>query len=131
MNRLIKITGTIALVAIAVAALLFPFASPPARGQVTTSGLPIVPLGYCQLTSIDAATAISTCSGGIPAGATLAIVKVETQAIRWRDDGTNPTAAVGFPMATADPPFLYFGTLTKLVVISQVAGAKLDVAFYR
>jgi hypothetical protein len=98
--------------------------------QIATPGLPLVPLGYCQLTSIDAATKISTCSGGIPAGATIAYLIAETQAIRLRDDGVAPTASVGFPIAVASP-VLYTATISSVQVISQVAGAKLDVLFYK
>lgn len=105
-------------------------ASPPANAQIPP-GITVVPLGYCQLTSIDAATLISTCAGGIPARANLAVIKTEAQAIRWRDDGTSPTASVGLPMAVADAPLYYSGTLPQVSVISQVAGAKLNVLFYR
>lgn len=102
----------------------------PAAAQVATPGVPLIPLGYCQLTSIDAATALSACPGGIPAGATLAFVQPEAQAIRYRDDGTAPTTTAGFPLAVG-ASLLYAGTLSKVRVISQTSGAKLDVLFYR
>lgn len=101
-----------------------------ARAQSVTPGLPLVPLGYCQLTSVDTAAKLSSCSGGIPSGATLAFLVPEAQAIRYRDDTVAPTAAVGFPVAVA-AMVLYGGTLSNLQVISQVSGAKLNVLFYR
>lgn len=101
-----------------------------ALAQGTVPATPVVPLGYCQLTSIDASTLVSTCSGGIPAGANVALLTPEAQAIRYRDDGTAPTAAVGQPMAVA-ASLLYTGTLSKLRVISQTSGAKLNVTFYK
>lgn len=98
--------------------------------QIATPGLPLVPLGYCQLTSIDAATKLSTCSGGIPTGANLVYFIPETQAVRIRDDGVAPTASVGFPIAVG-APVLYTATVTSIQVISQIAGAKLNVLFYK
>lgn len=101
-----------------------------ASAQVAVPGQPLVPLGYCQLTSIDAAAALTACSGGIPAGSTYAIITAEAQAIRYRDDAVNPTTTVGMPVAVG-APFFYAGTLSKVRVISQTSGAKLDVLFYR
>lgn len=110
------------------AALLIP--ASPSTAQVAVPGQPLVPLGYCQLTSIDAAAALSACSGGIPTGATSAIITAEAQAVRYRDDAVNPTATVGMPVAVG-APFFYAGTLSKVRVISQTGGAKLNVLFYR
>lgn len=101
-----------------------------ARAQVSVPGQPLVPLGYCQLTSIDTAAALTSCADGIPSGATYAIITAEAQAIRWRDDTTNPSATVGMPVAVG-APFFYAGTLSRFRVISQTSGAKLNVAFYR
>lgn len=101
-----------------------------AQAQVATPGLPLIPLGYCQLTSVDTSTLISTCSGGIPAGANTAYIGAEAQAIRYRDDGTAPTTTVGMPLASG-AAILYAGTLSKVRVISQTAGAKVNILFYR
>ena len=43
-------------------------------------------LGYQQITSLSSATGLT-----VPQGATLALIVPETQNVRWRDDGTNPT----------------------------------------
>lgn len=94
------------------------------------SPIQLVPLGYCQLTSIDASTLISSCAGGIPAGATSAVFTPEAQAIRYRDDGTAPSTTVGMP-AVVNVPITYTGTLSKVRVISQTAGAKLNILFYK
>jgi hypothetical protein len=82
------------------------------------------PLGYQQITSLGSATALT-----IPTGARAAIIAAETQAVRWRDDGTNPTAAVGQPLASG-ADFLYTGKLSKLKFIEQTASAKLDIVYY-
>jgi hypothetical protein len=83
------------------------------------------PLGYQQITSLSAATALT-----IPEGARAAIIEAETQAVRWRDDGTSPTASVGMPLASG-ADFLYTGKLSKLKFIEQTASAKLNVCYYR
>lgn len=85
-----------------------------------------LPLGYQQITSLSAATALT-----VPAGANLAVIKCEAQAVRWRDDGVDPSATVGMPMAVADAPFSYSGALVSIKFFEQVSGAKLDVAYYR
>lgn len=104
-------------------------ALPAVAADVRPNG-PYNPAGYCQLTSLSAAVLISTCSGGIPARATIAQICVETQAIRYRDDGTAPTASVGMPTA-AGSCFQYAGDLTALRIIEQTASAKVDILFYK
>jgi len=101
-----------------------------AQAQITVPGLPIVPLGYCQLTSLAASTGLSACSGGIPAGARMAFIQAEATAIRYRDDAVAPTASVGMPVA-AGGSFFYVGTLSKVLIIEQTSPAKLNVLFYR
>lgn len=83
------------------------------------------PLGYQQITSLSGATALT-----IPEGARAAIIEAESQAVRWRDDGTSPTATVGMPLASG-ADFLYTGKLSKLKFIEQTASAKLNVCYYR
>lgn len=84
------------------------------------------PLGYVQLTSLGSAANLGT----IPTGARYALMVAEAQALRWRDDGTNPTASAGMPLATG-VEFLYDGAdLTAFKVIEQTAGGKLNVTFY-
>jgi hypothetical protein len=83
------------------------------------------PLGYQQITSLSASTTLT-----IPEGARAAIIEAESQAVRWRDDGTAPTASVGQPLASGSD-FLYTGKLSKLKFIEQAASAKLNVCYYR
>lgn len=81
-------------------------------------------LGYQQITSLSAATALT-----VPSGATLALIVAETQAVRWRDDGVNPTASVGMPMATG-VSLSYDGDLKAIRFIQQTASATLNVSYY-
>lgn len=81
-------------------------------------------LGYQQITSLSASTALT-----VPTGATMALIVAETQAVRWRDDGTAPTASVGMPLATG-VSLSYDGDLKAIRFIEQTASAKLNVAYY-
>lgn len=98
-----------------------------AEAQMST-GVSVVPLGYCQLTPTSA-TALSACSGGIPATANMIMMTADTATVRWRDDGTAPTTTTGLTLIFAQQPFLYTGTLSKLQFIS--ATGILNVSFYR
>lgn len=97
-----------------------------------------LPLGYAQSAAVDASTLISsltfgtgaTAAVGIPNGTLLLIIQPQTQAIRWRDDGGVPTNAVGYPLA-AGAELRYTGNgRNQLRVISQVAGAIVNVVAY-
>lgn len=81
-------------------------------------------LGYEQVTSLGSATGLT-----VPTGAEFAIIVPETQAVRWRDDGTNPTASVGMPLATGTA-LEYDGKLGSIKFIEQTASAKINVAYY-
>ena len=102
----------------------------PARAD---SPLRYVPLGYCQITVLTAAVSLVTAScssGAVPSNASMAIITTETQGVRWRDDGTAPTATIGMPLA-AGGSMSYSGTFSAIQFIQQSATATLDVAFYR
>lgn len=107
--------------------------NPTARLTVPVSpskGLPmrqstLTPLGYQQITSLSSATALT-----VPTGATVAYVTVEGQGIRWRDDGTNPTASVGAPVSLSQQ-LIYFGNLAAIKFIQQAASATIDVEYYQ
>ena len=81
-------------------------------------------LGYQQITSLSAATALT-----VPAGATLAVIVPESYAVRWRDDGTAPTGSVGMPLAIGTT-LSYDGNLKNIRFIEQAASAKLNVSYY-
>lgn len=58
---------------------------------------PSKPLGYEQLTVSTTAVPLAS----VPADAIRAVIGVEAQPMRYRNDETNPTASVGF-LAKAD-----------------------------
>lgn len=86
-------------------------------------------LGYQQ---ILAATLVSATNLTVPAagGAVWALICAETAGVRWRDDGTAPTATVG-QLLTAGQCFQYAGPLTAIQFIAQSGSPILDVSFYR
>jgi hypothetical protein len=91
--------------------------------------------GRDRLTSLGYATApVGVAAGGlpsIPARAQKAYITIEANPVRWRDDGTPPTAAEGHPIA-AGGVLEYEGTLTSLRLIrSGGADADLNVSYYR
>lgn len=97
------------------------------------------PLGYAQSAAVDASTLISSltftipggaATAGIPPGTQLLIIQPQTQAIRWRDDGTAPSATVGQPLAVAAELRYDAGSMPALRVISQTAGAIVNVTAY-
>ena len=81
-------------------------------------------LGYQQITSLSASTALT-----VPDGATLAVVTPESQSVRWRDDGIAPTASVGMPL-TLLTTLSYDGDLKNIRFIQQAASATINVSYY-
>lgn len=84
-----------------------------------------LPLGYQQIIGLAAATSLTP-----PAGARYAVIAVETQAVRYRDDGVAPTAAIGQPLAAGTQNFTYSGDLSAIQFIQQAASATLDITYY-
>lgn len=82
-------------------------------------------LGYVQITNLTAATSLT-----IPQGTRLMTAIPETQAVRWRSDGTDPTATVGYPLAAGVEQQYNAEQLPLLKFIEQVASAKLNVYFW-
>lgn len=82
------------------------------------------PLGFQQITATATAVGLTP-----PAGARIAVIDVEAQNIRWRDDGTDPTAAVGMRILV-NSESKYSGDLSAIKFIAETAGAILNVSYY-
>lgn len=83
--------------------------------------------GYQQIVGMAASTALT-----VPATSTYCVVQCETQAVRWRDDGTAPTATVGMPLATGVQ--IVFGGAAEIAAvrfIQQTATATLNISYYK
>lgn len=86
------------------------------------------PLGYQQITVLSAAVGLT-----VPQGAQRARIQAQTQSVRWRDDGTNPTGTVGMLLGVTTGPSDYFeydGDLGAIKFIEAAASAAVNVAYY-
>lgn len=90
-------------------------------------------MGYQQITSLSSAANL-TVPARSPLGTIqsprIALLQCESQSVRWRDDGTSPTASVGMILNVGDQPYPYDGDLTKIKFIETAASAKLNVSYY-
>jgi hypothetical protein len=89
-----------------------------------------LPNGFQQL-SVTTAASLT-----VPAGTTFALITVDTNNARWRDDGVAPTAAIGILLptaATALHPFVYASPkgLATLQFIAVTGTSVLNVAYYK
>lgn len=89
-------------------------------------------IGYQQITSLSAAanlTVPTTDKSGNKQQPTFALILAEGKDVRWRDDGTAPTASVGMPLAVG-VPLQYDGDLTNIKFIETAASAKINISYY-
>jgi hypothetical protein len=89
-------------------------------------------LGYQQITSLSSATGLTVPVKdvqGLSCKPSIALITPETQAVRWRDDGVNPTASVGMPLAVG-VTLQYDGDLTQIKFIEQTGSAKINISYY-
>lgn len=84
----------------------------------------VAALGYQQIVSLSSATALTP-----PAGANAALIHAEGADVRWRDDGTNPTASVGM-LLPAGAELDFDGSLSGFWAIEVSAGARLNISYY-
>lgn len=90
-------------------------------------------MGYQQITSLSSAAGLTLPSQnqkGVDVGApTMALLQAETQNVRWRDDGTDPTSSTGMRLLVGQT-LSYDGDLSKLRVIEETASAKLNISYF-
>jgi len=89
-------------------------------------------LGYQQITSLSAAAGLTVPvvdANGLAVKPTIAIITPEAAAVRWRDDGTDPTGTVGMPLASG-VTLQYDGDITKIRFIQQAPGAIINISYY-
>lgn len=82
-------------------------------------------LGYQQLAVAGTAVVLT-----IPAATRVAEICIETNSIRYRDDGVAPTSSVGM-LITAGSCFQYSGPLPALQFIQVTSSATVDASYYR
>lgn len=81
-------------------------------------------LGYEQITDLSSAVGLT-----VPDGADRALIQAVTQDVRWRDDGTSPTASVGMVLA-ADTMLEYAGDLSTFEAIETSASSEVNVTYF-
>jgi hypothetical protein len=92
-----------------------------------------VPLGFAQATGVSAAANLPGIGSpaAIPQGAYLsAVIVVELEDFRWRDDGVDPTSGVG-ELLPKNTEFVYSGRLSALRLIPVTGSGTIDVSYYR
>lgn len=83
------------------------------------------PKGYQQLGTLSAAVGLT-----VPAGASNALIAVSGAPVRWRADGTAPTASLGMPVV-AGATLVVGGALMGVIeFIEQSGTAELDVSYF-
>jgi hypothetical protein len=75
-------------------------------------------------------TVASSTALTVPAGAVIAVIQVEGQAVRWRDDGTAPTASTG-QLLQPSQQLVYSAGLSNIRFIQTTATATLTVSYYQ
>ena len=102
-----------------------------ARAQnVGIAGVHLVPVGFQQIASVTSGAAVTLT---VPTGANNACFQVDTAPLRWRDDGTAPTASIGMQVANSASgcTFFYTGTLTAIQFIAVSTTGTLNITYYR
>lgn len=90
-------------------------------------------MGYQQITVLTAAVGLTIPprqqGANFVENAKVALIRPQTQGIRWRDDGIDPTATTGMPLAAGET-LEYDGQLSRFRMIEQAASAAVNVSYY-
>ena len=89
-------------------------------------------IGYQQITDLSAAVGLTVPAidkSGLKQMPTIALITPLTGNVRWRDDGTNPTASIGMPLA-AGVTLQYDGNLRGIKFINNGGTAELNISYY-
>ena len=84
--------------------------------------------GFQQITSLNASIGLT-----VPDGVRYAIIECDHTAgqyVRWRDDGTAPSATVGMTIPPGAQLIYNASDLKQIRFIEEAAGAKLNIAYY-
>ena len=81
-----------------------------------------------QITGLSSAKGLTTATYG---AGTIALLQAESQPIRWRDAGTDPTASVGMRLTPGSDPWPYSGSLAAIKFIEEAASGKLNCSYYQ
>lgn len=96
---------------------------------IFVAGFNIKPAGFQPIDTATLATAQSLTAPAVDR-ANVAMIQAEGGTLRYRDDGTAPTAAVGTLISQGET-LPYQGDLTKIQIIRTAAGAIANIHYYR
>lgn len=86
---------------------------------------PTQTLGFEPIADLSSVVGLPTPS----VEAVYVLIQAHTKAIRWRDDGTDPTAAVGH-LIPIGKTYRYLGNLLAIRLIEAEASATASVTYY-
>jgi len=64
-------------------------------------------------------------------GADKAVIQIDGEDVRYRDNGDDPTTVRGILLKITDPPFVYESDLSKIKFQEVAPGAVINVSYYR
>ncbi len=110
------------------AAVLAALPVTPAFAVFQCSGFsgPLRTLGYQKLSVSSTAVGFTIPSGTVR----MAVINVETDAVRVRTDGTNPTSASGMPFAAGSSFAVCPGQIVAFRAIRVTTDASLSIEYY-
>lgn len=86
-------------------------------------------LGYQQF-ACDTSTGLTLTAAVVKGTPAYFLIKPEAQAVRWRDDGTAPTATIGQPLAVGETLRYDAKNASQLRFIAQTAGGIINATAY-
>ena len=90
-------------------------------------------MGYGQDATISASSGLPSIptrtKSGLACTPRMAVIQCTGQNVRWRDDGTAPTASVGMTLVVGDTLY-YDGDLNAIRFIEVTTTAVLNVSYY-
>ena len=89
-------------------------------------GLRYIPVGAPQVITVGG-TAVGLAP---PTNAIFCVISVETNAVRYRDDGTAPAGQFGI-LIPVNTIFEYSGNLNAIQFAAQAGASNINVSYYR
>jgi len=89
------------------------------------------PLGYAQTSNLASAASFAGLGISVPTDTIMILISCEGGAIRWRDDGTAPTASVGMPLTDGQEFQYTVVDFSKINFIAQSGSPILNFGFYK
>jgi hypothetical protein len=92
---------------------------------------PLRARGFQQITDLSSAVGLTIPADDDTGHVEFAFIQAIGQDVRYRDDGTDPTATVGIRLAAGDDIWYPVKDLTAIKFIEETATAELNVSYYQ